>query len=303
MSKKAILILILTIQKIQNQGFYTQNENSTEEENLKNTKNTQNPEISENGENEQNRETLIERIKEKWADLKYNIKKKYANSKLLKKNRNMSNSVNLKKRVKNESDSEVSYNSIKNIEFMESYILNSKENLEILNDEDFEDIFNLLKKFENEGFFENKNISRQEWAGLYDYFEDLSEKEKNEICKKIKKKKEKNKIQQEIKKENIFDLEKKLKKYIFEISELKIEKKTNLVKNIEIQNEIDKRQNFINEYLFMNDRIFSLLENNKKKNYEKNIKNQNELKIVNFNSPFSNVNFEPYNYDNNYYQN
>ena len=84
---------------------------------------------------------------------------------------------------------------------------------------------------------------------------------------------------------------------------MKIEKKTNLVKNIEIQNEIDKRQNFINEYLFMNDRIFSLLENNKKKNYEKNIKNQNELKIVNFNSPFSNVNFEPYNYDNNYYQN
>ena len=215
MSKKAILILILTIQKIQNQGFYTQNENSTEEENLKNTKNTQNPEISENGENEQNRETLIERIKEKWADLKYNIKKKYANSKLLKKNRNMSNSVNLKKRVKNESDSEVSYNSIKNIEFMESFILNSKENLEILNDEDFEDIFNLLKKFENEGFFENKNISRQEWAGLYDYFEDLSEKEKNEICKKIKKKKEKNKIQQEIKKENIFDLEKKIKKIYF----------------------------------------------------------------------------------------
>lgn len=236
----------------------------------------------------ENKKQLIKNFKNRFGQLKFKMQQRSAINSPQIPNRNFSNSVNRTSRENKES--EVSYNSIQNIEFEKSYLLS--KNLDDLKKNEIDELFIILKKYEKEGFFENREFSKKEWMSLYEYFEKMSLKDKKEICGILKKKKN-NRIQVFDKDEKkLFELENKIKNKVLEIDELRKEEKINFEKKNQIRDEIVKRENYINEYLLMNERIFSFLENGQK----------NNDKIDDFHSPFSNVNFEPYN-NGNYFPN
>jgi hypothetical protein len=285
LSKILLTNILMMISKAQ---FYStqekEKEKEEEEQNLNLLREIEEQQKS-NPANQTDLELLKKKILEYIEEKKKSIRKRSANYEPFENIKKISNSVNILSRKNKQS--EVSYASIQNIEFLKNEVI-VPDQYGSLKKEELKEIINLLEKCEKEGFFNENVINNEDWTEICNFFENLDGSDLEYLfqCKNC------NKIQnyQSYNSNEISQMEKKLKSAILEMKQLQKIKRTFPYENKKLNEELRKREAFVNQFLLMNDRINQVLVNEQ---------DQKPKEPSNFNSPFNNQNFYSY-YDSQY---